>query len=80
MYRSVCHEKLAWDAELTGTLKFKWQRWEQSLPKEIIVGHPLADHRETTQEIWLHGFGDASGYGVGTVVHAVVKQESRITQ
>ena len=33
LYRSVCCEKLAWDAELTGTLKVKWQRWEQSLPK-----------------------------------------------
>ena len=28
----------------------------------------------------MHCFGDASGYGVGAVVHAVVLQESRITQ
>ena len=40
----------------------------------------LADHRETIQEIQLHGFGDLSGYGVGAVVYAVVKQESGITQ
>ena len=80
LYRSVCCEKLAWDAELTGTLKFKWQRWEQGLPKQIAVKRPLADHRETIQEIQLHGFGDASGYGVGAVVYAVVKQESGITQ
>ena len=26
LYHSVCCEKLAWDAELTGTLKVKWQR------------------------------------------------------
>ena len=42
LYRSVCCEKLAWDAELTGTLKFKRQRWEQSLPSnQIAVGCPL---------------------------------------
>jgi len=80
LYCFVCHEKLAWDAELKGTLKFKWKRWKQGLPKQIDVGCPLADHRVTSQEIQLHGFGDASGYGVGTVVHAVVKQESGITQ
>ena len=28
----------------------------------------------------MHGFGDASYYGVGAVVYAVVKQESGITQ
>ena len=60
LYRSVSCEKLAWDAELIGTLKFKWQRWEQGLPKQIAVKRPLADHRETIQEIQLHGFGDAS--------------------
>ena len=80
LYRSVCCEKLAWDAELTGTLIFKWQRWEQGLPKHIAVRRPLADHREAIQEIQLHGFGDATGYGVGAVVYAVVKQESGITQ
>ena len=80
LYRSVCCEKLAWNAELTGTLKFKWQRWEQGLPKQIAVKRALADHRETIQEIQLHGFGDATGYGVGAVVYAVVKQESGITQ
>ena len=84
----MCCEKLAWDVELTGTLKVKWQRWEHSLPKQIAVRPPpppppppaLADHRETIQEIQLHGFGDASGYGVGAVVYPVVKQESGITQ
>ena len=76
----MCCEKLAWDAELKGPLKVKWQRWEQSLPKQITVRRPLADHRETMQEVQLHGFGDSSGYGVGAVVYVVVKQESRITQ
>ena len=41
---------------------------------------PLADHRDTIQEIQLHGFGDATDYGVGAVVYTVVKQESKITQ
>ena len=42
LYHSVCCEKLAWDAELTGTLKIKWQRWKQSSPsKQIAVGCPL---------------------------------------
>ena len=54
---SVCCEKLAWNAELTGTLKFEWQRWEQGLPKQIAVTRPLADHRDTIQE--LHGFGES---------------------
>ena len=80
MYNSVCCEKLAWDAELTGTLKVKWQMWQQSLLKQIAVRRPLADHRETIQEIQLQGFGDASGYGVGAVEYAVEKQEFEITQ
>ena len=80
LYRAVCCEKLAWDAQLTGTLKLKWQRWEQSLPKQIPVNRALADHREPIQEIHLHGFGDASSCGVGAAVYAVVKQESGTTQ
>ena len=62
LYPSVCCETLAWDAELTGTLKFKWQRWQQGLPKQIAVRQPLTDHRETVQEIQFHGFDDTSGY------------------
>ena len=80
LYRTVCCEKLAWDAPLSGSLKLKWQKWEQSLPKQIAVKRALADHRDPIQNIQLHGFGDASGYGVGATVYAVVKQESGITQ
>ena len=59
LYRDVCCEKLAWDAELTGTLKLKWKRWEQSLPKQIAITRALVEHREPIQAIQLHGFGDA---------------------
>ena len=69
----ACWVKLAWDAELTGRLKLGW---EQGLPKQIAVSLALADRREPIQEIKLHGFGDASGAGIGAVVNAVVKQES----
>ena len=65
--------KLPWDAELTGRPKL---RWEQGLPKQIGVSRALAYRREPIQEIKLHGFGDASGSGIGAVVNAVVKQES----
>jgi len=71
---------LAWDAELTGRLKFKWQRWEQSLPKQMAVSRALADHRLPIQVIQLHGFGGASSSGVGAAVYAVIKQESGTTQ
>ena len=80
LYRAVCCEKLVWDAQLTGRLKLKWQRWEQSLPKQIAVSRALADHREPIQAIQLHGFGNASSCGVGAAVYAVVKQESGTTQ
>ena len=80
LYHTVCCEKLAWDAQLSGSLKLKWQRWEQSLPKQIAVKRTIADHRNPIQNIQLHGFRDASGYGVGATVYAVVKQESGITQ
>ena len=65
--------KLASDAELTDRLKL---RWKQGLPKQIGVSPTLTDRREPIQEIKLHGFGDASGAGIGAVVNAVVKQES----
>ena len=80
LYRAVWCEKLAWDAELTGRLKLKWQRWEQSLPKQMSVSRALPDHREPIHEIHLHGFGDASSCGVGAAVYAIVKQESGTTQ
>ena len=65
--------KLAWDAELSGRLKL---RWEQGLPKQIGVSRALADRREPIQEIKSHGFGDASGASIGAFANAVVKQES----
>ena len=65
--------KLAWDAELTGRLKL---RWEQGFPKQIGVSRALADRREPIQEIKSHGFGDASGASIGAFANAVVKQES----
>ena len=67
LYRTACRVKLAWDAELIGRLKLGW---EQGLPKQIAVSRALADRREPIQKIKLHGFGDASGAGIGAAVYA----------
>ena len=56
------------------TCKYLWSAWiwlTRNSRREVYVSRSL------------YGFGDASGYGgygVGAVVYAVVKQESRITQ
>ena len=56
-------------------LKHKWQRWEQSLPKEIAVRQATAEHREPIQIIQLHGFGDVSGHGVLVQPEPGIKQQ-----
>ena len=40
----------------------------------------LATFRELIQEVQLHAFSDASGYGVNAAVSAVVTQDSGVTQ
>ena len=78
LYRTACWVKLAWDAELTGRLKLGW---EQGLPKQMAVSLALivalADRREPIQEIKLHGFGDASGAGIGATVYAAGEARMR---
>ena len=80
LYRAICDEKIAWDAPLPAKLQRAWKKWEDRLPKQINAPRPLAVHRQSIKSIHLHGFGDASGYGVGATVFAVVEQEAGITQ
>lgn len=80
LYRAICDEKIAWDAPLPAKLERAWKKWERSLLKQINFPRSLAVHREPIQSIQLHGFGDASGDGVGVAVYTVTEQESGTTQ
>ena len=54
----------------------RWLTWEKQLPTFLCTQRRLATFREPIQEIQLHAFGDASGYGVIAAVYAVVTQDS----
>ena len=79
IYREVCETKASWDAQLRKDHLQRWRKWEQRLSREYQVPRPIVDHREAIEGVDLHGFGDASGQGVGAVVYTVVRQQSGIT-
>ena len=79
IYRDACHSKIPWDADLNGKLLQRWEKWERSLPPEIVVPRSIVSHQEEVT-IELHTFGNASIEGVGAAVYAVVKQPSGTTQ
>ncbi len=80
IYREVCERKIAWDVPVPMELMTKWSRWEQLLPSKISTARTLAKHQEDIESIELHTFGDASIKGVSSVVYAVVRQASGVTQ
>ena len=80
LYRAICDQKLAWDKQLPTELKRAWKKWERCLPQQVNVPRSLAAYKQPIQYIQLHGFGDASGDGVGETAFAVVSQESGVTQ
>ena len=80
LYRAICDQKLAWDKQLPTELKRAWKKWERRLPQQVNVPRSLAAYKQPIQYIQFHGFGDASGDGVGATAFAVVSQESGFTQ
>jgi hypothetical protein len=80
LYQAICDQKLAWDKQLPTELKRAWKKWERRLPQRVNVPRSLAAYKQPIQYIQLHGFGDASGDGVGATAFAVVSQESGVTQ
>ena len=79
VYRNICKEKTAWDAEISLQIAKKWSKWENNLPDQVEVPWSLAVAGEEIREITLHAFGDASGQGLAAAVYAVVQQHSVVT-
>ena len=80
IYREVCCSKQPWDAALVDPLRQRWTKWERSLPLEVTVPRPVADHREDVVSVEMHAFGDASTQGIGAAVYSVIRQPSGVTQ
>ena len=80
VYRDICKEKTAWDAEIPLQIAKKWSKWENNLSDQVEVPRSLAVAGEEIREITLHAFGDASGQGLAAAVYAVVQQHSVVTQ
>ena len=80
LYREACEGKFSWDSSLPPELIKRWNKWENSLPKQVEVPRSLAKARKPIKSIALHGFGDASGHGVSAAVYAVVNQQSTVNQ
>ena len=60
MYRDICKEKTAWDAEIPLQIAKKWSKWENNLPDQVEVPRSLAVAEEEIHEITLHAFSVAS--------------------
>ena len=80
IYRETCNQKITWDAPLAEVITRQWIAWEKQLPTFLSTQLSLANFREPIQEVQLHTFGDASGYGVSAAVYAVIMQDSGVTQ
>ena len=80
IYPEACNQKIAWDAPLPEAIALQWTKWENQLPASVSTRRSIPTFQEPIQEIQLHAFGDASGYGVCAAVYAVVTQKSGITQ
>ena len=80
IYREICNQKITWDAPLPEFITRQWLTWEKQLPTFLSTQRSLATFREPIEEIQLHAFGDASGYGVSAALYAVVTQDSGVTQ
>ena len=76
IYRETCNQKVSWDAPLPEVIAKQWTAWENQLPSSLSAQRSLASFRELIQDVQLHAFGDASGYGVSAAVYAVVTQDS----
>ena len=68
VYRDICKEKTAWDAEIPLQIAKKWSKWENNLPDQVEVPRSLAVAGEEIREITLHAFGDASGQELAAAV------------
>ena len=73
IYRAVCDTKGAWDANLSRDLAKLWVKWESRLPERFTIPRSLVAHREETERIDLHSFGDAWPHGVAACVYPVFR-------
>ena len=83
VYRDICKEKTAWDAEIPLQIAKKWSKWENNLPDHVEMPSSLAVAGEGIFKITLgfHAFGGgASGQGLSAAVYVVVQQHSVVTQ
>ena len=80
IYRETCNHKISRDAPLPEVIARQWTAWKNQLPASLSTQRSLARFREPIQDVQLHAFGDASGYGVSAAIFAVVTQDSGVTQ
>ena len=80
IYRDICNEKTACDAELPLPIAKKWSKWKNNLPDQVEVPRAFPLVGEDVSEITLHSFGDASKREVAAADYAVVQQRSVVTQ
>jgi len=80
LHGEMCLQKLGWDTPLPDDVAKTWREWEQSLPESVSVLRSIPIYQEPIQEVNLHAFGNARGYGVCAALHAVVSQASGISR
>ena len=60
IFHGICDRKMPWDKVLPYDLKKTWEKWLQSLPKEISVPRSIISLAQAITSLDVHGFGDAS--------------------
>ena len=80
IFHEICDRKIPWDKVLPYDLKKKWEKWLQSLPKEISVPRSITSLGRAITSLEVHGFGDASVIGCSALVYLVIHQDKWINQ
>ena len=80
IFREIFDRKIAWDKVLPYDLKKKWEKWLQSLPKEISVPRSITSLGRAITSLEAHVFGDASVIGCSALVYLVIHQDEWINQ
>ena len=71
LYREMCETRLAWDGELPGKMKKKWENLCARMPERYEVRtYPIS-------AVALHVFGDASKHGVSVSCRTRARNDSR---
>ena len=79
LFRNLCDLRIPWDNEIAQEIENKWVKWDNGLKIKIEIPRSISI-RETTTNIDIHLFSNASINGVCTIAYAIIYQPNKISQ